>query len=952
MQRLVEYADELVTSVGPRPSTSDAESGAADLIAANLEDLGLDTWIQEFTCPRSTRWIRIVYCLLGVVAAELLFVMPAMAPLALVLSLVVFALLALELLGKNPLSGLLGSGQSQNVVARYTPEGADPRRKVVVIAHYDSGRSFLQCAPPVVSFYTIINTIVRVCIAALVVVALLTLFPLPEVVLLFLSIIGLIIGIVLLIATIVEAVNMFMPATPGANNNASGVAAMMGVAETIVGVRGSAGLDTNGRSIEQLDEHSSEQGAPRRSSRRQGASKAFEAIGGHGALGTFDAYDDEQDSEAAVPSHEAKTGGFAAIGDAAGALFSRAKAAVDKKPSRSLENAHIEMDDDDVIAPSKEETAVPSLASLQNHQHPGAPIEQLAADPTRTEARAATRSAAQARQEMENNNPAIRVRPTVSEQEERDRALQEELQARAATQSERTEDGTPAWFVNAKKAAQQKENKASATTSSDTKVARSRFADVPVEYAPETREKSSAATETNAVKTETSSETQQQSASSYIDERPLTERAAAAPQREVITRETTQRETIHREVISREPAESEEQAAQETPAVPATTLNADFSGIDRLASDPLPTPRPKIRLPESASSLEQAAAMQSPDIPENDKLRNLPSLSLNNSGAIQTQQAAFDQHTLFEDEESRGSKKVSNTGSFAPLGATGIMKPVGEELFEYHEGDEQDIYIDDADDSGSSSFGSRGRSREESPSMVDIPKSRAKSFFGSLGDRLTGGRNKADNLDSSPSAWLGVDEDYDARTEGSNIGGWDNFAEEDDDSWKGGAYGGETSEEDAAALSRFSSVLIDKEVWFVATGAHESDNAGIKALLNDHERELKSALFINLDGVGAGDLCFTMAEGTFRPRGTDHRLQGLIRSAANALGIDFAPVGLRSYNSDAFAASRMGARTISIVGLDKQLPLDWHWKDDRLDILDEDNLDAVADVVVEVIKSV
>jgi hypothetical protein len=320
---------------------------------------------------------------------------------------------------------------------------------------------------------------------------------------------------------------------------------------------------------------------------------------------------------------------------------------------------------------------------------------------------------------------------------------------------------------------------------------------------------------------------------------------------------------------------------------------------------------------------------------------------------IPTQQAAFDQQQHFETdvrEEAPGTKKVSNTGSFAPLGATGIMKPVGEELLQYHE-DEQDIYIHDADESLAWSGQAGSRGVENAPHMVDIPKSRAKSFFGNLGDRLSGS-HKREDFDSLPSTWLGVDENYDARSEGSLIGGWENFSEEDDESWTGGAYGGRSYEEDADALSRFSSLLIDKEVWIVAIGSHENKNAGIKNLLSEYERELKSALIINLDGVGAGELCYTVAEGTFRARGTDHRLQGLIKSAANALDIPLTPTGFYGYATEATEALASGSRAISIMGLDGKLPAGWRWSDDQLDTLDEANLEAVADVVVEVIKSV
>jgi hypothetical protein len=334
------------------------------------------------------------------------------------------------------------------------------------------------------------------------------------------------------------------------------------------------------------------------------------------------------------------------------------------------------------------------------------------------------------------------------------------------------------------------------------------------------------------------------------------------------------------------------------------------------------------------------------DSPANGRLRNLPKISLGDSGSIPTQQATLDDSDQTQ-LMAQGDSRISNTGSFAPLGATGAMKPVGDELFDYHD-THSDIYLDDVEDHSHSSHaaGAAGHS----PQVAQMPKSRARSFFGNLGDRLSGGGKRKDELSDSPTTWLGVDKDFEARHEGSQIGSWDNFAE-DEEGWKGGAYGGDSPQSNQEALLHFSGELIDKEVWVVALGSQASQNAGLKSFLTEYKRELRNALIINLDSVGAGDLCYTIAEGTFRPSKTDRRLQNLTAAASDALQAGLEPVDFAGYNTDAAAALKAGARAISILGLAGPLPASWRWLDDRLDILDNDNIQLASDLVVEIIKS-
>jgi hypothetical protein len=330
------------------------------------------------------------------------------------------------------------------------------------------------------------------------------------------------------------------------------------------------------------------------------------------------------------------------------------------------------------------------------------------------------------------------------------------------------------------------------------------------------------------------------------------------------------------------------------------------------------------------------------------RLRDLPDLSLENTGNIPAQQATLTVEPIAkEDLFSQYDSVVSATGSFVPLGTTGVMKPVGEDLLAYHD-DDDEIYISDADDTFIAGRYSQTGEYSE-PDLVNIPDSRVKSFFGSVGDRLS--VKKKEKLADSPASWLGVDKEFDARKEGHEIGSWDNFASDEDESWNGGAYGGANHEENVEAMMTLSNELLDKEVWLVALGANESKSAGLANLFANHSSELKSALFINLLGVGTGDLVFTISEGNYRPLQTDHRMQNLIASAAKSMAIPINPVKFSAFSTDCTETLRRGGRAISIIGLKNRVPVGWRWTDDAVARLREDKMMDAAALVIETIKN-
>jgi hypothetical protein len=394
---------------------------------------------------------------------------------------------------------------------------------------------------------------------------------------------------------------------------------------------------------------------------------------------------------------------------------------------------------------------------------------------------------------------------------------------------------------------------------------------------------------------------------------------------------------------------------REVPAVLASVQTSEQRGglpaADSLGL-PAPTPSPALdAAPASGFAPDAAPASGSEELSAaqlklRNRLRGLPTVAAENTGNFPAYQANLDtQLVAKEDLFSSDNSVVSATGAFVPLGTTGVMKPISDELLAYH--NEGEIYIADADDTTITEHYSQTGEYSE-PELVDIPDSRVKSFLGSMGERLTG--KKRERLDNPPSSWLGVDARFDARKEGNDIGSWDNFNEENEN-WNGGAYGGGSFEANVGAMVNLSNELLDKEVWLVALGASESKNEGLNNLIANHESELKNALFINLLGVGMGDLVFTISEGNYRPVLTDHRMQSLIASAAENMAIPMGPVRFPVFTTDGTVALRKGSRAISIMGLGNQTPLGWRWSDDDTSRLKEDNLLDVVAVIGETIKN-
>lgn len=234
MSQVMEHIHQLAGVIGPRPATTDAEVSAADYIEDVFRGRGLDVERQEFDCPRTYSWPLVICHVLtiGAAALSLVWSWPALA-----LAALAAVLLWLEVEMRFSISRFLPKGPSQNLIARHVPRvrRGERLKRVVILAHYDSAVSSLAFSPGLAKNVRLMG---QLSLGA----TLLTTFVILIGALPFAAEWGPWTGYVALVAAAYLLVPLFinvhrellMHASDGANGNASGVAAMLGVMEATV----------------------------------------------------------------------------------------------------------------------------------------------------------------------------------------------------------------------------------------------------------------------------------------------------------------------------------------------------------------------------------------------------------------------------------------------------------------------------------------------------------------------------------------------------------------------------------------------------------------------------------------------------------------------------------------------------------------------------------------------
>ena len=216
--------------------------------------------------------------------------------------------------------------------------------------------------------------------------------------------------------------------------------------------------------------------------------------------------------------------------------------------------------------------------------------------------------------------------------------------------------------------------------------------------------------------------------------------------------------------------------------------------------------------------------------------------------------------------------------------------------------------------------------------------------------------------------WLGLDEDYDAKKNGAQIGSWDNFADDaprqqdGHNRWQGGAAPRRqrhvsAEAEEAVRARRAAMRLGDRdltahEVWFVLTGAGEAGNAGIRDFISTYRDQVKGAYFINLECLGAGRQSLVVEERADHSAiKADRRLVNLFGQASADINRPLALARMPWRTSDASVALDCGCRAVTLCGVDRGVPANAQWTGDSPEKLDPLAIEDAVDMVVEVIKN-
>ncbi len=227
----IEHVKVLCAEIGPRGPTTDAEARASAYAASKLKEIGAcDVSVETFRSVPSLWWALEIASALAP-ASTIVFVLTAgrFWGVSTLLCLATLYVIAAEFsFWDFSLSNLLLKRISQNVYGKIPPKG-NPQKKLVVIGHVDTNRTPMLFHPRVVKYlgFMIVLVIVLVAMKLLAFVSsAATQLYTPALVFSFICDIPIVIGLVVLVHG-----DLFSPFTEGANDNATGAAVALSLAE-------------------------------------------------------------------------------------------------------------------------------------------------------------------------------------------------------------------------------------------------------------------------------------------------------------------------------------------------------------------------------------------------------------------------------------------------------------------------------------------------------------------------------------------------------------------------------------------------------------------------------------------------------------------------------------------------------------------------------------------------
>ena len=1006
MPEALDHIVYLSQEIGPRPAGTEEEQQAALYITEQLQkEARLPASIEDFSSESNGEIPRALCAFLALVCTILAFFFSVMAIPSLIVAALAAFVYVMETLGRPVISRFFARGVSQNVVAKYEPgysaeTGSTRRRKIILVANYDSGKVKAELKGSILRVLPIIQKVVAVAMIALPVFLLIRYIFFLHAEGTQAIMLNVITGIILLfvaIPVILIVVHKFAPYNEAANCNASGVAVMLEIAQRV-----GRGMVSN-REL------------PQNAAVTHGEEALLES--GLVPAGSELVYQAEQIKEPDIsPQSEADR-----LAAAKAAIAAMTGQSVGHTTQSSVADNLVQVKDSPIGEPTPDEMR-------ENREETRGALGTSTVEMQKRNADFSDEAEAMLAQDEKSavpSDPAI-VPPTTSFT----------VSAGGSV--------VPDWYKKAQENAKK-------TKESEPQIQRSQYA-VALDAA--VAESSSYFNQANsAVNAETEErlrkmrdgimEVQAPQAAREIQQQQVDARPKAAPtstrgaktsfvENPQLSQEEVQKQTheqTHEQTQAHAHTQTHAQTTHGSPTenviggtiamqpIDVTELHSSEAFIpEAFSSNPnednqVTAARRPIVLPDigvSAASLEPLetykqqraplaqAEEESSQVAAKSLLNMLPSIEIGEENpqpsdhiqphadlrnSVPSLSGAIKENVGFSEDGALGS--VNAAGSFASPSATGAFKPVGQELLQ--DVDPEDIYIEDADDSDyEASMTETGAFA--GPGYVEMPKSRVRRFF----DKFSFNKNKNDD-NISAKEWLDVDEDFDARSVGAARGGWESFQDEDvengeyyeeinegsyrrlaDDEWEGGAvskgdiedapYDPDLYADDYAVhhqvsgemerIKQFHNPGLDTEVWFVALGSELANNGGIKTFLNDHEQDLRGAIIVNLEGLASGDLCVLEKEGLRGKAGSSSRMKRYVRKAAQATGVSVGTQAVAWRESASTVAADKGIQAMTIAGIEEGKPARFAQGNDVLEHVDNDILHNNTEFVMELLRSI
>lgn len=160
-------------------------------------------------------------------------------------------------------------------------------------------------------------------------------------------------------------------------------------------------------------------------------------------------------------------------------------------------------------------------------------------------------------------------------------------------------------------------------------------------------------------------------------------------------------------------------------------------------------------------------------------------------------------------------------------------------------------------------------------------------------------------------------------------------------------------EREVRDIYEFADDALNTEVWFVALGAQEeSDNAGMKSFLETHAEELRGAIVVSIESMGAGTLGFGNQEGVFKHYAPSTRVKRFLHTASQDTGINLAKSDQSWRSTAASVAMAHGLQAVSLMGLDGDKPAFYAQRDDVLENIDEELVRQNAGFLWQFLKAI